>query len=242
MSRSRSGGALDVGEPLGYANQMTARQWQWLKASVLFLVVAGLALLAYQGVIPWRQCTPTAMRSYVLSFGWWSPLVYVAICAQPVVPLPASVMLMAGGLAFGLAQGALMAFGAILCRAIGQFVIARRMGRGAVETLLRGRVAAFDAAAGRNQFETVLWLRVIPNVPFDLQNLCLGLSPVGFRPYALATAIALVPGVAIWVYLGHHLAQPGAWWKIAAMLILPVAIVSGARWMRQRRGGAGIAK
>lgn len=216
---------------------MQRRAWQWVKFALLIAVVAGAVAVLHACGVPVLQLRPSQVRAYVLSFGWWAPLAYGVVFAQPIVPVPASVMLMAGGLSFGMA-GWVLALAAAALRACGQFFIARRLGRGAVETLLGGRLARFDQGIGKRAFETVFWIRVLPNVPFDFQNFGLGLSGVAFKPYLLATLAGLVPAVALWFYIGHHLAEPGSWLKIAVVIIGGFTLLEVTR--RCRRPGPGV--
>ena len=203
---------------------MRRATWQWVKLSLLIIGLAGVVALLSFFRIPWAQLTPTQLRTYALSFGWWAPFVYLLIFIQPVVPLPVSVLLLAGGLLFGVLWGTVMGLIAALLRGCGQFLIARTLGRGAVETLLRGRLGAWDARIGKHGFETVLWIRLLPNLPYDMQNFCFGLSQVSFRMFATATLLSLIPNVWLWVYLGHHLTGTGFWWKVCVVLVVPCAL------------------
>jgi uncharacterized membrane protein YdjX (TVP38/TMEM64 family) len=144
--------------------------------------------------------------------------------------MPASLVLMAGGLSFGPIAGFLASLIGATLRGCGQFLIAKRCGREAVQTMLKGRWADWDRRIGRHGFWTVFWLRIIPNVPFDFQNFGLGLSNVSFRAFAPATLLGLVPGVFLWVYLGHTLTELRHLWKIIAVLLGILAL-----WALQAR-------
>lgn len=172
--------------------------------------------------------TPERIRTYVLSFGWWAPVVYLVIYGQPVVPLPASVMLMAAGLAFGMLGGLALALATLTIRGCGQFLMARFYGREAIETLLRGRLVQWDQRVGHMTFGTLLWIRILAPVPYDLQNFSLGLSAVSLGTFVAATAVGAIPSGALWVYLGQTVTSPAHLWKIAVAL----AVVTGL-WLIQ---------
>ena len=174
-------------------------------------------------------------RSTILSFGWWSPAVFLLAFAQPIVPLPGSVMAMAAGLSFGLLPGLSLSVIAATVRGCGQFLMARAMGRGAVETMLRGRWESLDKKLGSHGFWAVFWFRTLSCVPFDAQNLLLGVSRIPFGIYTVATFLALVPGLLIWVYLGKkvtHWSQLGLI-ALALMAILAVRLAYSAVRRRQ---------
>ena len=219
----------------GYnAQTMRASRWKWVKlgglVGGLLAVVVTLRILG----VDWSGLTPERVRSAIRSFGWWSPLVYVLAFAQPLIPLPGSIMAMAGGLLFGLAGGFAAAWSAAILRSCGQFLLARLFGREAIESLLHGRLAAWHQRVGRQGFQTVFWIRVLPNVPFDIQNFGLGFSRIPFRTFTLATCLGLIPGIFIWVYLGYTLTDRTQLWKIGIALLGSAALWALQHYYRNR--------
>jgi uncharacterized membrane protein YdjX (TVP38/TMEM64 family) len=163
---------------------------------------------------------PERVRVFVLSFGVWAPLIYLLVYSQPIVPFPVSILTLAGGLAFGPVWGTLAAVTGATTRACGQFGLAHVLGRHTIAKLFRGRVAALNNKIGANSFQAVLWIRLIPNVPFDMQNYGLGFSKVRFGPFALATVVGLLPGCFVFVYLGYSLTDPNQVWKFLLAILL----------------------
>jgi uncharacterized membrane protein YdjX (TVP38/TMEM64 family) len=203
----------------------------WLKLAALIAVLfAGVLGLRLAGVDVTRL-SPDRVRSFVLSFGFWAPAIYLVAWAQPLVPLPGSIMALGAGLAFGPWWGSLAFYVSGLIRAVLQFLIARLCGREAVCRILHGRVAAMDAKLGSHGFQTVLILRLIPNLPFDMQNYGFGCSSVAFAPYAAATALAMVPATVLVTSLGHGLAEPRELWK---PLLVAVLLYGAVFWHRRR--------
>lgn len=207
----------------------------WVKLGVFLAVIAGVwAGLAALG-IDLTQLTPSRVRTFVLSFGVWAPLVYLAVYGQPVVPLPASVMTITGGLAFGPFWGTLAALGGATTRACGQFAIVKLFGREAIEKLLKGKLASLNQQVGRHGFKAVLLVRLIPNFPFDVQNYALGFTRVRLLPFALATFLGMIPGSFAFVYLGYSLTDLRNAWKILVAFLLIIALIAGQRWYVKRR-------
>ena len=196
-----------------------------------------LAALAIAAVLTFRATglnaaglTPDRVRGYLLAFGWWAPLVYFVIYAQPLIPLPITVMALAAGLAFGLPAGVCWAAAAATVRACGQCLIARHFGRQTIGTLLKGRMERLDQRVDRHPFMTVLLVRLIPNVPFDLQNLALGCTRVPLGTFALATLLGMSPWIVAWVYFGNALSEPANLWRIVL-----ASIALALLWLLQRR-------
>jgi uncharacterized membrane protein YdjX (TVP38/TMEM64 family) len=216
---------------------MAVARGAWVKLGILAVCLASLffGLQAF-GIRP-ADLTPEKVRALVLSFGVWAPIVYLAAYGQPVVPLPASVMTITGGLAFGPWWGTWAALTGATVRACGEFLIARLLGRQVVERLLRGKLAAWDAKLAANGFTAVLLIRLVPNLPFDMQNYGLGFSRVRFSAYAPATILGMIPGSFAYVYLGYSLTDPAQLWKLGLAVLLILGLVAMQRLIA-RRGSA----
>ncbi|MBI1991943.1 MAG: TVP38/TMEM64 family protein [Candidatus Omnitrophica bacterium] len=208
----------------------------WIKLGILAVCLASLffGLQAF-GIRP-ADVTPDKIRALVLSFGVWAPIVYLATYGQPIVPLPASVMTITGGLAFGPWWGTWAVLTGATIRACGEFLIARLLGRQAVERLLRGKLAAWDAKLAAKGFTAVLLIRLVPNLPFDMQNYGLGFSRVRFSAYAPATVLGMIPGSFAYVYLGYSLTDPKQLWKLGLAILLIIGLMLAQRaWSRRRQ-------
>ncbi len=144
-------------------------------------------------------------------------------------------MTIAGGLAFGTAWGMLAALCGATARACSEFLVARLLGREAVAKLLKGKAAACDEKIGKHGFKTVFVLRLIPNLPFGVQNYGLGLSCVRFRAYALATFLGMIPGTFAYVYLGQSLADPEHLWKLGVAICIIVVLMVAQRVWKTRQ-------
>ncbi|MBI3312555.1 MAG: TVP38/TMEM64 family protein [Candidatus Omnitrophica bacterium] len=208
----------------------------WLKLSLLALVAVGIYGIARIVGFDVRQMTPERVRGFVLSFGIWAPAIYLLAYGQPLVPLPASVMTITGGLAFGPAWGTLAALVGATLRACSEFLVARLLGREAVVKLLKGKAATLDQRIGEHGFQAVLLIRLIPSLPFDMLNYGLGFSRVRFAPYALASFLGMIPGSFAYVYLGYSLTDPRQFWKLGLAILLIVGLILAQRaWSKRHR-------
>ena len=209
----------------------------WIRGALALILAVGVWWGLKALGLGWSDLTPQHVRDRVLAFGAWAPAIYLLIFGQPVVPLPASIIMVAGGLAFGPLWGTAAAWIGAATRAYAQFGLARWLGRKRIGRMLTGRLATLHTAIGEHGFHAVLVVRLVPNLPFDLQNYGLGLSRVRFGSYALATALGLIPSVFAFAYLGDSLADPRQRWKLLAALLLIAGLVIAQRaWqMRGRR-------
>ena len=206
----------------------------WIKLSVFVLLIVSLGWVLKLFGVDVTRFTPDRVGNFIHSFGVWAPLVYLAAYGQPIVPLPASIMTIAAGLAFGPLWGTLAALGGATTRACSQFAVARLFGREAVAKLLKGKVAQLDQKIGENGFNAVLLIRLIPNFPFDVQNYTLGFSKVRFLPYAIASFLGMIPGSFAFVYLGYSLTDPKQMWKLLLAILLIVGLMAATSAWKKR--------
>lgn len=207
----------------------------WTKWGSGLLLIAGLWWGVRALGIDLTQVTPERVRGFVLSFGVWAPVIYLLIFAQPLIPLPASIMTAAGGVAFGPWWGTLAAVCGATVRACTQFLIARFVGRGTISKLVKGRVAAINETVGEHGFKVVLLIRLIPNLPFDVQNYTLGVSRVRFAPYATASFLGIAPWSFVYVFFGYSLTDLERFWKLAVVILIIAALLVGQRQFVKRK-------
>ena len=117
---------------------------------------------------------------------------------------PAWLFALAAGLAFGLVRGGLIVwFSATIAAGI-SFLIARYLARHRVEKLARKneKFEAVDRAIAKSGWKVALMLRISPLLPYTIANYLYGLTAIRFWPYMFATAVGIVPMVAVYVSIG----------------------------------------
>jgi uncharacterized membrane protein YdjX (TVP38/TMEM64 family) len=145
-----------------------------------------------------------AFARWVDSLGVWGPAVFVlGYALASVAFVPGSVLTLAAGAIFGIAEGVVVVFIAAVLGSSAAFLVARYLARGAIERRLAGnaRFAAIDRAIGAQGRKIVFLLRLSPVFPFNLLNYALGLTQVRFTDYLLAS-IGMLPGTLLYVYYG----------------------------------------
>lgn len=137
--------------------------------------------------------------------------------------LPGSVLTIAGGAIFGFGLGALVNWTGALIGATLAFLLARALGLDAVRRVLGHRADRLDQLAGAHGFTTVLRLRLIPVMPFNVLNFGAGLAGVPLRDYLLGTAIGLVPGTLVYTWFADALMSGAAGARRTALVRLAIA-------------------
>jgi uncharacterized membrane protein YdjX (TVP38/TMEM64 family) len=199
-------------------------------AAALGALFLGLRLLG----IDFSHISKERMRETIRSLGVWGPVVYILIyVARPLIFFPAGILSAAAGFIWGF-QGLVYLLAAANISSTLEFFFARSFGRGAFASLVKGRMLNLDEKIERHGFVTVLLIRLIPNVAWDIQNLSLGLTKVGFRDYFIATFIGIIPGSCALVFFGasliETLSNPQNFW----MMVAATAIFAGIYMLRVR--------
>jgi uncharacterized membrane protein YdjX (TVP38/TMEM64 family) len=203
---------------------------------VLVLLAAGAMVVLKLAGIELTQLSPERVRAFVLSFGIWAPAAYLLVYGQPFVVLPTTVLSISGGLAFGPAWGTAAALAGATLRACSQFAVARVLGRDVVAKLLHRRVARLNQQLDRHAVKAVALIRLIPNVPYDVQNFGFGVSQVRFAPYVLGSVLGIFPACVALAYLGDSITESGRLWKAGLAALLIVGLVfAGRAWKTRHR-------
>jgi uncharacterized membrane protein YdjX (TVP38/TMEM64 family) len=173
--------------------------WRW--AVVLLAVAALVAALVLLPVNAWLL----ALVERIRRAGAWGAVLFVGVYAvATVLAVPASVLTLGAGFAYGPVYGTLLVMVASNLGALGAFLLGRTALRERVARRLEGqpRFTAVDTAVAEQGFRVVFLLRLSPLFPFNLLNYALGLTRVRLRDYVLASLLGMIPGTVLYVYLG----------------------------------------
>jgi len=163
-------------------------------------------LLTFEALAAHRAALLAYRDAHLLGASFGFVLAYAAIVA---LSLPgATIATLAGGFLFGLFPGALYnvlgaSLGAVMvfwaARAgFGADVAARIAARG-------GKAARLTEGLRRNQWSALLTMRLVPVVPFFLANLLPAFAGIRLLPFALTTAIGIIPGAVVFTSVGAGL-------------------------------------
>ena len=145
------------------------------------------------------------LRSRIGGLGVWAPLAYATLyAAAATLFVPGSALSLAAGLLFGVWLGTAVVWSGATAAIILSFLIARYGARAKVEEMAktRPRFAAVDKAIGEQGWKIVALMRLSPVFPFTLQNYLYGITAIRFLPCVIASAVFIIPGTFLYVYLG----------------------------------------
>lgn len=167
----------------------------------LMLLGALVAAVTMLPVTSWL----IAVVEWIRGRGAAGPAMFaVAYVLAAVLLLPGSVLTIGGGFAYGPLWGLLLVSPVSVLAATAAFLLGRTVARDWVTRRLGKdpRLAAIDAAVGQQGFKIVLLLRLSPLFPFNALNYLLGLTRVRLRDFVLGSWIGMLPGTALYVYIG----------------------------------------
>jgi uncharacterized membrane protein YdjX (TVP38/TMEM64 family) len=178
---------------------------------------------------------PSLVKSEVLSWGVWGPIVYVLLYAiGPSFLIPGAVMTIAAGLAFGMWWGAIWSLVGANAGAIVAFGAGRFLGRSFVERTMGIRLRRLLNRLERNGFYLTLYLRLVPIIPYNAFNLMAGASPIKFKDYLWASAVGMIPGTVLFALLGDSLWNPGSPRFFIILALIACCFVSVEAYRRRR--------
>ena len=206
------------------------RRW-WRPALLGVLVVAAVVVALVVGVPPIAE-----IRAAVAGAGWAGPVLFAALYAGlSLTPVPATVLTVAAGVLFGWTVGVPVAMtGAFTGAAVG-FLLARHLGRSALDGVGGERLARLDDLLRRRGLLAVTAVRMVPVLPFAVINMVCGLSALRTRDYLVGTGVGMLPAVTAFVGIGAYGTEPGSLPFLVSAGGLVLLVVSGAVLARRRR-------
>ena len=171
--------------------------------------------------------------------GNWGFVAFVAAYALTVVLLlPGTLGTVTAGAVFGFPVGAAAALAGATIGSTCAFIISRAMGRDGAQSLFGSRLSNIDDFIGRNDFTSILVLRLMPIVPFNLLNYGSGLTSVRLSRYVLASVIGMAPATLLATGLGAQADNPTGITFLVLLGTLLVVLVGSSLWARRIRDRA----
>jgi uncharacterized membrane protein YdjX (TVP38/TMEM64 family) len=178
------------------------------------------------------------VRDWIDGYGVAGPLVFIVVSsALTVILFPGPLLAGASGLLFGTALGTPVSIVAATTGASLAFALSRWWAHDAVVEAWghHQRLIGLRAWVGARGFESVLLARIAPGVPYNLVNYAAGLTPIGLRVFAGATALGVAPRAFAYTALGGSIGNLGSPEAIVAICLLVSEGYLGL-WLLRREG------
>jgi len=213
---------------------MTKRQIaKWLTVAVVVALLIWLSRSVF-------QVDASDLRNWILSFGLWAPVIYIVVYTiRPLVFFPASVLSIAGGLAFGAWMGTVYTIIGATLGAMLSFYVAKTVGKSLVKKDWTGNAGKIQSQMEQNGFLYVLLFRLIPVINFDLISYMAAIAKVRFASFALATFIGIIPGTFAYNFLGSSFVSGNPetiFFAVVVFIVLTVVpILIRNRWASKQK-------
>jgi len=220
-----------IGTQAGKPSANGSRLMNVVKIAIIAILLGGSIWLLIEHSEWFTE--PALVKAQVVQWGAWGPIVYMLLYAVgPSFLVPGAVMTIAGGLAFGTTLGSVYSLiggdaGALVAFAAGRF-----LGRSFVERIVGERFESMLQRIARHGFQIILYLRMVPVIPYNALNLLAGASPITFRDYFWATMIGMIPGTILFAFLGDALWHPLSLRFLLAVLLIGVSVGCGEIYRR----------
>ena len=211
------------------------------RGAKLALVTATAAML----ITAWRLgafevlAEPERLRTWIVDRGAWGQLVFVLAYTllQP-FGVPGTVFLLVAPLLWPWPEAyALTMIGTMTASVVG-FSFARFVARDFVERRIPARFRAYEDALERRAFATVVTLRFVLWMPPALHAF-FGVSRVSFATHFWGSLVGYALPLLAMAYFGERLFAwlseiPAFAWAIAGAVLVAIALVALALWLRRR--------
>jgi len=175
-----------------------------MKRKKILMILCVLALGTAIVLLPLQEALERFTNAVKDLGGLGLGLFVVLYAVSAVFLVPASVLTLGAGAAFGLGYGMLaVSLGSTLGAAFA-FLVGRYLAREKVRAKFGGgeKFNAVDRAVAAKDWKIVALFRLSPVFPNVALNYLLGLTGVKFWHYLLASWIGMLPGTLLYVYVG----------------------------------------
>lgn len=216
-----------------------------LRVAAVAVVIGVIVLFRALPISDWLLQLESWARDHPVA----APLVYVLATVVSVVALtPGWIPMSLAGLFFGFGPGLLYASLATTLGAAGALVLGRTLARDWVEKRIAGSdmMLALDDALDDQAFTIVALTRIALVIPFNILNYAYGLTRVRPPVFVAATAVGMLPVIALYAYLGSIAQDLGeilsgnakmdvgfAWIAGVAAIVIAIVIVVVRRAVRR---------
>jgi len=184
---------------------------------VLFSIIVLLSIALLIMIVIDKTFLFELVRDYfiapLIDIGYWKILVFIIlmILQSLLVPIPSELILLSGGMIFGILWGTVLGVIGSLLSGVLTYFIAKKGGRPILEAtgehigLIDKFTLVMDIWIRRWGIWAIIAGRAVPVVMFDPISYAAGISNIKWKEYTLATFIGSIPRAIFYAFLGDEL-------------------------------------
>ncbi len=135
------------------------------------------------------------------------PIIYSLLYVLAVfIPYAGTTMTIIGGTLFSPLVGTVLVITLSSFASVLPFLLAKKLAREKIQHKLEhSKYKKYVHHTDNNSFMFALYMRLLPIIPYELQNYILGLIDISTPQFIVATFVGLLPGTFFLIYLGNTL-------------------------------------
>jgi uncharacterized membrane protein YdjX (TVP38/TMEM64 family) len=146
---------------------------------------------------------PQVLHANIEKMGIFAPLAFILLYTlAPVIFIPITPLSIAGGALFGQYWGTLFSVCGATLGASVSFLVSRYVLKEYVSAKTPSQLVLIQNSLEQQGWKFVCFARIMPFIPFNLQNYFFGVSKIRFVTFVWASAVSLIPGTFLYVYIG----------------------------------------
>jgi uncharacterized membrane protein YdjX (TVP38/TMEM64 family) len=147
------------------------------------------------------------ISALVQSTGAWGPLIYILFCIVASLLFCPGIPMLLLATPFGAFYGTIYAEIGLTLGACASFLLARYTLRSFIEGFAKRNpmFQKIDDGVKREDWRMVMFTRLVPVFPFNIQNFAYGLTGIRFWTFAIVSGICMLPVIAAYVFAGGSL-------------------------------------
>ena len=202
---------------------MTKNNFKKIMTIAHVLIIIGvLVAVAWSYLSQYNAINKDNIQDFVSGFGAWAPLAYAILyIASAPIPFLAPTFSAVGGLLFGAVRGTIIIMVVAAISALVPFSLSRRLGRDWVASRIKGKKLdnIYQQSEGSKAFTFIVLMRLVPVLPWEIQNYVAGLTKVKVPTFILGTMLGIIPGSFSLAFLGAAATDPTSWQFVAAIAL-----------------------
>ncbi len=213
--------------------QTTFRLWRSLGLGVILLalLVAGYEALAHFGLLE-IVADRTALERWIADLGVFGPIAIIGTMTVAIVfsPIPSAPIALVSGAMFGHGWGSLYVLVGSTLGASTAFLIARTLGYGILRRWFGDRLNQGLLGSQNGLMAIVFVSRLLPFLSFDIVSYAVGLSPLTYWRFAVATIAGIAPASFLLGHFGSELVTgeasriAGTVLALGALTLIPLGV------------------
>lgn len=177
----------------------------------LLLPLLGMAVIYFAIALVLRSIGLENAQAFIKSTGWWTPIVFVVLCALSLIaaPISGSSLIVVSGTLFGKELGWILSFIGSFVGCSANFWISRKLGRKFAARLLGNQnLRQLDRFTRRLQGgRDILYMILVMPIAQDLVSYAVGLTHIPYKRFLIALTVSGMAIVAAYIYLGSSLLE-----------------------------------